>query len=267
MTVPRRLVDPAFTGRISHKILTSAPVVSVRPTLGGGQGGSPQLTGVTLAADRAEHLVVGPRGDDAVGGGQGQPLGGAVEQLQLPDLVLLLGLLPPQSHLRRHHPLPLDDEDAFLTGAVLEPAVALVTFEPGQHAVVPAPRTLGGPLERGPGLGHRSPHVKVRGPVAIHSARHKCVRGDARGGVKWSQRWMDPHWHTVDRGEDRRCWLVVGIHLSDMHQPDTHSWRRVTKRCVKTASRLEKYPREEKKKQDQVLTSDFLVLQEILNEI
>lgn len=126
------------------------------------------------------------------------------ERLRDEALQTLVGLLPAQRHLRRHDALPLDDEDAFLTGAVLEPAVPLVTFEPRQHAVVPAPRTLGGPLERGPGLRNRSAHVKIRGPVAIHSARrsafsetHKCVRGDARGGVMWSQRWMDLHWHNA----------------------------------------------------------------------
>lgn len=34
---------------------------------------------------------------------------------------------------------------------------------------------------------------------------------------------------------------------ADTHQPDTHSWRRVTKRCVKSACTLGKYPREEEK--------------------
>lgn len=159
--------------------------------------------GLRLRAAPPQLQLLGPRRGCLV------PLGPAEggqdpERLRDEALQALVGLLPAQRHLRRHHPLPLDDEDAFLTGAVLEPAVALVAFEPGQHAVVPTPRTLGGPLERGPGLRHRSPHVKVRGPVAIHSAGHKCVRGDARGGgVKWSQRWMDPHWQAVDRGRMR----------------------------------------------------------------
>lgn len=113
----------------------------------------------------------------------------------------LVGLLPPERHLRRHDALPLDDEDAFLAGAVLEATVALVTFEPRQHAVVPTPRTLGGPLERSPGLGHRSPHVKVGGPVAIHSASalsrtHKRMCGgreEARRGCSVVVREMELH--------------------------------------------------------------------------
>lgn len=109
------------------------------------------------------------------------------ERLRDEALQTLVGLLPAQRHLRRHDALPLDDEDAFLAGAVLEPTVPLVTFEPRQHAVVPAPSTLGGPLEWSPGLRHRSTHVKIRGSVAIHSTRRstfsktpKCVGGDTR---------------------------------------------------------------------------------------
>lgn len=90
------------------------------------------------------------------------------QRLRDEALQTLVGLLPAQRHLRRHDALPLDDEDALLAGAVLEAAVALVALEPRQHAVVAAPRALGGPLERGPRLGHRRPHVQVGRPVAVH---------------------------------------------------------------------------------------------------
>lgn len=76
-----------------------------------------------------------------------------VEQAQLPGLALLLGLLPPQSHLSRHHPLPLRYQRALGAHAVPPAAEALVALESGHHAVVPAPGALGGarvpPLQRG----------------------------------------------------------------------------------------------------------------------
>lgn len=76
-----------------------------------------------------------------------------VEQPQLPGLALLLGLLPPEGHLSRHHPLPLRYQRALGAHAVPPAAEALVALEGGHHAVVPAPGALGGarvpPLQRG----------------------------------------------------------------------------------------------------------------------
>lgn len=115
------------------------------------------------------------------------------EGLRDEALQALVGLLPAQRHLRRHDALPLDDEDALVAGAVLEAAVALVAFEPRQDPVVPAPGALRGPLQRGPGLGHRSPHVQVGGPVAVHVASDQ----------------MEPRCNTHDREGSRRgvgCW-------------------------------------------------------------
>lgn len=104
------------------------------------------------------------------------------QRLRNEALQALVGLLAAQRHLRRHDALPLDDEDALLARAVLEAAVALVTFEPRQHAVVAAPRALGGPLQGRAGLRHRSPHVQVRGPVAVHILSVRAPTGDASAG-------------------------------------------------------------------------------------
>jgi len=121
-----------------------------------------------IAVDAGEHFVVRTRWDDAVGGGQGETLRGAVEELQLSRLVLLLRLLPPQRHLRRHHALPLGDQCALGAHTVLPAAVALVALQRGHHAVVPAAGTLRGArvlvrgaqderraAQKAPGQGHR----------------------------------------------------------------------------------------------------------------
>ena len=72
---------------------------------------------------------------------------------ELPGLGLLLRLLPPQRHLRGHHPLPLRDQRALGAHAVLPATVALVSLQRGHHAVVPAARAL------------RGARVLLRGPV------------------------------------------------------------------------------------------------------
>lgn len=85
-------------------------------------------------------------------------------------LQALVGLLPAKRHLSRHDPLPLDDQDAFLAGAVLEATVALVALEPGQHPVVPAASALRRALQGRPRrLRHRAAHVQVGGAVAVHA--------------------------------------------------------------------------------------------------
>lgn len=111
----------------------------------------------------------------------------------------------------------------------------------------------------GPGAETPEPPCKGTGSRSHSFCQAQRVFQDAQvrerrrvEGVKWSQRWMDLHWHTLDRRRIRGVGWSWGSTFpladsADMHQPDTHSWRRVTKRCVKTASRLEKYPREEKK--------------------
>lgn len=111
----------------------------------------------------------------------------------------------------------------------------------------------------GVGPGAETPEPPCKGTGTRSHSFCKRVFQDAqvrerrrREGVKWSQRWMDLHWHTLDRRRIRGVGWSWGSTFplagsADMHQPDTHSWRRVTKRCVKTASRLEKYPREEGK--------------------
>lgn len=100
---------------------------------------------------------------------------GGPERLRDETLQTFTGLLPPQSHLGRHHPLPLDDQDALVARAVLEAAVALVALQPGQHAVVPAARALGGPLERRARLRHRTPHVQVGRAVAVHVSEARTI--------------------------------------------------------------------------------------------
>lgn len=153
-----------------------------------------------LRAAPPQLQLLGPRRGSLVplAGSGHADAGQHSERLRDEALQALVGLLPAERHLRRHDALPLDDEDALLAGAVLEAAVALVTFEPRQHAVVPAPRALGGPLERGPGLRHRSPHVQVGGPVAVHSVRRgvfprtpECVCGEARRGGSGAVREME----------------------------------------------------------------------------
>lgn len=76
-----------------------------------------------------------------------------VQEAQLPGLALLLSLLPPERHLRGHHPLPLRDQGALRAHAILPAAEALVAFERGDHAVVPTSGALRGarvsPLHRG----------------------------------------------------------------------------------------------------------------------
>lgn len=68
-------------------------------------------------------------------------------------LALLLGLLPPEGHLRGHHSLSLRDQCALGTHTVPPAAEALVAFQRGHHAMVPAPCALGHawvpPLQRG----------------------------------------------------------------------------------------------------------------------
>ena len=69
---------------------------------------------------------------------------GPIQQSQLAGLVLLLGLLSPEGHLGRHHPLPLGDEGALGAQTVPPPAVALVALEGRHHPVVAAPGALRG---------------------------------------------------------------------------------------------------------------------------
>lgn len=67
-----------------------------------------------------------------------------VQEAQLPGLALLLGLLPPERHLRGHHSLPLRYQGALGAHAVPPAAEALVAFERGDHAMVPASGALRG---------------------------------------------------------------------------------------------------------------------------
>ena len=170
--------------RITHRNIINT--TSTRPR-------SVALTGVALVADGPEHLVVLPRRDDAVGRGQGQPLGRPVQQLQLAGLALLLRLLPPQRHLRRHDALALGDQGALGAHAVLPAAVALVALERGHHAVVAAASALGragvllggaqeerrATTEEAAGHGHRDGDPTPRGAVVV--VLHLRRRGH-RGG-------------------------------------------------------------------------------------
>lgn len=54
----------------------------------------------------------------------------------------LRGLLPPQGHLSRHHPLPLHHQQAVGALTVPPAAEALVSLQAGHHAVVAAPGAL-----------------------------------------------------------------------------------------------------------------------------
>lgn len=118
----------------------------------------PQLQ--LLAPGRRGPLVPLPASTSSSRAAGGDAHGGQhPERLRDEALQTLVGLLPAQRHLRRHDALALDDEDTLLARAVLEAAVALVAFEPRQHAVVAAPRALGGPLQRGTRLRHRSPQI------------------------------------------------------------------------------------------------------------
>lgn len=65
------------------------------------------------------------------------------KMLQTLGYCLLLGLLSFQSHLSGHDALSLEDQVTLGTETILEFAVSLVAFEPGYHAVVPAPSALG----------------------------------------------------------------------------------------------------------------------------
>ena len=56
-------------------------------------------------------------------------------------------LLPPQGHLRRHHPLPLHHQQAVGALAVPPAAEALVSLQAGHHAVVSAAGALRRPAE------------------------------------------------------------------------------------------------------------------------
>lgn len=105
-------------------------------------------------------------------------------------LEALVGLLPAQRHLGRHDPLPLDDEDALLAGAVFEAAVALVALEPGQHAVVAAARALRRALQGRPRrLRHRAAHIQVGGAVAVHApgpGKSWRTGGESGSGGRWT---------------------------------------------------------------------------------
>ncbi|TNN74389.1 hypothetical protein EYF80_015348 [Liparis tanakae] len=101
----------------------------------------------------------------------GETLRGAVEELQLSRLVLLLRLLPPQRHLRRHHALPLGDQCALGAHTVLPAAVALVALQRGHHAVVPAAGAL------------RGARVLVRGAQDELRAAHKSPGHGHRDGA------------------------------------------------------------------------------------
>lgn len=148
------------------------------------RGGRSQLGGGTLRR-RLRRL----RGRRRLrGGGGGVPrrrgAGQSTQRVGNEALEALVSLLPAQRHLRRHDPLPLDDEDALLAGAVLEAAVALVTLEPGQHPVVAAARALGRALQGRPRrLRHRAAHVQVGGTVAVHapSSRKSWRAGGGSG--------------------------------------------------------------------------------------
>lgn len=59
----------------------------------------------------------------------------------------LRGLLPPQGHLRRHHPLSLHHQQAVGALAVPPAAEALVSLQAGHHAVVAAAGALRCPAQ------------------------------------------------------------------------------------------------------------------------
>ena len=56
--------------------------------------------------------------------------------------LILLGLLPFQRHLLRHHMLPLHDQLTFFAHAILVTAMAFVPLQPGHHAVVATARAF-----------------------------------------------------------------------------------------------------------------------------
>lgn len=81
-------------------------------------------------------------------------------------------------------------------------------------------------------------------------------------GVMWSQRWMDLHWLAWQE-EDKRCWLVVGIHLSSGWQRRYASARHALMETSNQTMRQDrlhagKISRRGGKKQDQI-TSAFSV--------
>jgi hypothetical protein len=133
---------------------------------------------------RREGVALHQLRDAHVGGlrhRRGRP-GGAVshdrsgrreEDAQLSGLVLLLGLLPPEGDLGRHHPLSLGDQGALGAVAIAPSTVSLVPLERRNDAVVAtagalrgALVALGGPQEKGGRdgaqhrvLGHQGGHV------------------------------------------------------------------------------------------------------------
>ena len=114
-----------------------------------------------------------------------------IQEAQLPGFALLLSLLPPERHLRGHHPLPLRYQGALCAHAVLPAAEALMAFERGDDAVVPTPGALRrarvSPLQRGAasaeeerrgahdGRGHLQtvPGEAERSYPAVHSTQER----------------------------------------------------------------------------------------------
>lgn len=69
---------------------------------------------------------------------------GPVQKAQFPSLVLLLGLLAPEGHLRGHDPLALGYQRALGAHTVPPPAISLVALERRHHPVVPTAGALRG---------------------------------------------------------------------------------------------------------------------------
>lgn len=96
----------------------------------------------------------------------------------------LRGLLPPQGHLRRHHPLSLHHQQTVGALAVPPAAEALVPLQARHHAVVAAPSALGRPaqLPLVPGTQAAGTRLVVALAAAVGVVLGRA--GAGRGGIR-----------------------------------------------------------------------------------
>lgn len=100
----------------------------------------------------------------------------------------LRGLLPPQGHLGRHHPLPLHHQQAVGALTVPPAAEALVSLQTGHHAVVATPGALRRAAQlplvpRAHGAGRRFVVALVAVAVVFKGAGAERRRAGAAGTV------------------------------------------------------------------------------------
>ncbi|KAA8582468.1 hypothetical protein FQN60_006139 [Etheostoma spectabile] len=148
---------------------------------------------------------------------------GGVHEPELPGFALLLSLLPPQCHLRGHHPLPLRYQSALCAHAVSPATETLVAFQRGNNAVVSASGALRGagvtPLQHGV----TTPEDEMR--RAQEGMRH-LQTAERVGVVPGQAKRSDPAVHCLNSCKHNvlKSNTVIQV-LSQVMWPSLSDWR------------------------------------------